>query len=90
MRRREGNRKGTAYSKSMLEALKGTAGAVAIGLGVSGRQCSEGNGRQSRGPRREGIVPKRRAQCGMGGNRRYRAGCGWRHTLTLDSKGKPQ
>lgn len=26
----------------------------------------------------------------MGGNRRYRAGCEWRYTLTLDSKGKPQ
>lgn len=63
---REGSRKGAAYSKSVLEVLEGIAGAVAVEPVVRGGQ--------RRGLRREGIAPKRKAECGLGSNRRYRAG----------------
>lgn len=65
---------GTACSKSMVEAAEDTAGAVAEGLGVRGGQCSEGNGRYRRGVRKEDVAPKKKAQSGLGGDRRHRAG----------------
>lgn len=55
-------------SKPMVEAPEGTDGAVAVGLGVSGGQYSEGSGGHRRRLRQEDMAPKRRAQSDMGGD----------------------